>query len=179
MLPRGTSLSHKLVYGLTPTKTPAGFALAKNRVTPDLDTVKHSFPRFDSIPESKSSLWLLVAKFGPAMLSKSPIVLEAEGLEQKRFHGRVVVLVDRHTASAAEMIVAFVRENKLAKIVGEPTAGRLLSATSVKVGEGYRLALPREPTTHGKDQFLKGHPSSRTNLLNSTGESGEAGWTRN
>jgi C-terminal processing protease CtpA/Prc len=40
------------------------------------------------------------------------------------------------------MIVAFVRENKLGTIVGEPTAGRLLSATSVKVGEGYRLALP-------------------------------------
>jgi CHAT domain-containing protein len=32
----------------------------------------------------------------------------------------VVVLVDRHTASAVEMTVAFVRENKLAMIVGEP-----------------------------------------------------------
>jgi len=127
---------------LTPTKIPVGFALAKDRVTPNLDAVKYSFRRFDSIPEPKSSLWLLAAKFGPAMLSKSPIVLEAEGLGAKRFHGRVVVLVDRHTASAAEMIVAFVRENNLATVVGEPTAGRLLSATSAKVGEGYRLALP-------------------------------------
>jgi carboxyl-terminal processing protease len=42
----------------------------------------------------------------------------------------------------SEMIVAFARENKLAKTVGEKTAGRLLSATSVKVGQGFRLALP-------------------------------------
>ena len=40
------------------------------------------------------------------------------------------------------MIVAFAQENNLATIVGEMTAGRLLSATSVKVGGGYRLALP-------------------------------------
>jgi hypothetical protein len=32
------------------------------------------------------------------------------------------LLVDRHTASAAEMIVAFARENSLATIVGEKTA---------------------------------------------------------
>ena len=47
-----------------------------------------------------------------------------------------------HTASAAEMIIAFAQENKLARIVGENTAGRLLFATSVKVGQGFRLALP-------------------------------------
>ena len=92
------------------------------------------------------------------MLSKSPIVLEAEGLGAKRFHGRVVVLVDRHTASAAEMIVAFVRENNLATVVGEPTAGRLLSATSAKVGEGYRLALPTGAYYTWKGSVLEGTP---------------------
>ena len=54
----------------------------------------------------------------------------------------IALLVDRHTASAAEMVVAFARENNLATIIGEKTAGRLLSATSVKVGKGFRLALP-------------------------------------
>jgi C-terminal processing protease CtpA/Prc len=150
---------------LTPTKIPVGFALAKDRVTSNLDTVKHTFRRFGSIPESKSSLWLLAAKFGPAMLSKSPIVLEAEGLGAKKFHGRVVVLVDRHTASAAEMIVAFVRENKLAMIVGEPTAGRLLSATSVKVGEGYRLALPTGAYYTWKGSVLEGTPIEPDELV--------------
>ncbi|MBZ5622348.1 MAG: S41 family peptidase [Acidobacteriia bacterium] len=48
------------------------------------------------------------------MLAKKPIVLEAEGLGPRRFHGRAVLLVNRHTASAAGMIVAFARENSLA-----------------------------------------------------------------
>ncbi len=33
-------------------------------------------------------------------------------------------------------------ENHLATIIGEKTAGRLLSATSLKVGKGFRLAHP-------------------------------------
>jgi C-terminal processing protease CtpA/Prc len=127
--------------------------------------LKHRFRRFNSIPESKSSLWLLAAKFGPAMLSKSPIVLESEGMGSKKFHGRVVLLVDRHTASAAEMIVAFVRENKLGTIVGEPTAGRLLSATSVKVGEGYRLALPTGAYYTWNGSVLEGTPIEPDELV--------------
>ena len=74
--------------------------------------------------------------------SKSPIVLESEGLGPKPYDGRIVLLVDRHTASAAEMVTIFAKENKLATIVGEKTAGRLLSATSVKVGHGFQLAFP-------------------------------------
>jgi hypothetical protein len=48
------------------------------------------------------------------MLAKKPIVLETEGLGPRRFHGRVVLPVNRHTAGAAETIVAFARENSLA-----------------------------------------------------------------
>jgi C-terminal processing protease CtpA/Prc len=40
------------------------------------------------------------------------------------------------------MIVAFARENNFVTGIGEKSAGRLLSATSVKVGDGFRLALP-------------------------------------
>ena len=43
---------------LTPTRIPVGFALARDRVTPNLDTVKHSFRRFHSIPESQRLLAL-------------------------------------------------------------------------------------------------------------------------
>jgi hypothetical protein len=66
---------------------------------------------------------------------------------------------------AAEMIVAFVRENKLATIVGEPTAGRLLSATSVKVGEGYRLALPTGAYYTWKGSVLEGTPIEPDELV--------------
>ncbi len=92
------------------------------------------------------------------MLMKKPIVLESEGLGPQPFQGRIALLVDRHTASAAEMIVAFARENRLATIVGEKTAGRLLSATSVKVGNGFRLALPTGAYHTWKGSVLEGTP---------------------
>lgn len=92
------------------------------------------------------------------MMAKKPIVLQTEGLGHKQFHGQIVLLVNRHTASAAEMIVAFAKENHLAVIVGENTAGRLLSATSVKVGHGFRLALPTGVYYTWKGSTLEGTP---------------------
>jgi C-terminal processing protease CtpA/Prc len=99
------------------------------------------------------------------MLAKTPIVLETEGLGRKEFHGKVILLVNRHTASAAEMIVAFARENNLARIVGEKTAGKLLSATSVKVGQGFRLALPTGAYYTWKGSVLEGTPIEPDELV--------------
>jgi Peptidase family S41 len=103
--------------------------------------VRNGYPRFSRIPSSTKTLWLLGLQFAPAMIAKKPTVPQTEGLGKKPFHGRVVLLVNRHTASAAEMIVALARENNLARIVGEKTAGRSLSATSVKVGKGFRFSI--------------------------------------
>jgi len=127
---------------LTPDKMPVGFALDRRRATPNLESEKQGFHRFTQIPASRKTLWQLALRFAPVMIAKKPVVLQTEGLGDRPFHGRIALLVNRHTASAAEMIVAFARENCLATIVGEKTAGRLLSATSVKVGKGFRLALP-------------------------------------
>jgi C-terminal processing protease CtpA/Prc len=150
---------------LTPGKIPVGFSLSKSRVVPNLDSEKLRFRRFGSIPTSKKALWLLALQFAPAMLTKKPIVLQTEELGNKAFHGRVKLLVDRHTASAAEMIVAFARENNLARIVGEKTAGRLLSATSVKVGQGFRLALPTGAYHTWKGTVLEGTPIEPDELV--------------
>jgi hypothetical protein len=143
---------------LTPNRIPVGFALDRRRVTPNLDSEKQRFRRFHAIPASKKALWLLALQFAPAMLAKTPIVLETEGLGLKEFHGKVILLVNRHTASAAEMIVAFARENNLARIIGEKTAGKLLSATSVKVGQGFRLALPTGAYYTWRGSVLEGTP---------------------
>ena len=132
----------RLMSLLTPDRIPVGFSPNKKWAERNLETEKTRFPRLNHIPASKQGLWLLGAKFLPSLISKSPVLLETEGLGAKPFHGRIVVLVDRHTASAAEMVTIFAKENKLATILGEKTAGRLLSATSVKVGHGFRLALP-------------------------------------
>jgi C-terminal processing protease CtpA/Prc len=150
---------------LTPGRVSVGFALDRKRVTPNLDSEKQRFRRFHAIPASKKALWLLALQFAPAMLAKTPIVLETEGLGRKEFHGKVILLVDRHTASAAEMIVAFARENNLAKIVGEKTAGKLLSATSVKVGQGFRLALPTGAYYTWKGSVLEGTPIEPDELV--------------
>lgn len=143
---------------LTPGKLPVGFALDRRRVNANLEREKARFPRFSRIPDSTRFLWKLALQFAPAMATKKPIVLETEGLGAQTFHGRIVLLVDRHTASAAEMIVAFARENRLATVVGERTAGRLLSATSVKVGHGYRLALPSGSYYTWQGSVLEGTP---------------------
>ena len=143
---------------LTPDRIPVGFALDRKRVTPHLDSEKQRFRRFHAIPASTKTLWLLALKFAPSMLAKTPIVLETEGLGCKEFQGRVTILVNRHTASAAEMIVAFARENNLARIIGEKTAGKLLPATSVKVGKGYRLALPTGAYYTWRGSVLEGTP---------------------
>ena len=143
---------------LTPGRIPVGFALDRNRTTANLDTEKLSFPRFARIPPSPKNLWLLGVRYAPAMLAKKSIVLETEGLGPMPFHRRTILLVDRHTASAAEMIVAFARENNLSTIIGEKTAGRLLSSTSIKVGKGFRLALPTGAYYTWKGSVLEGTP---------------------
>jgi carboxyl-terminal processing protease len=65
-----------------------------------------------------------------------------EGLGTKPFQGRISLLLNEHSASAAEMVAAFAAEYRLATLVGTKTAGRLVAATAIKVGHGYRVALP-------------------------------------
>ena len=70
------------------------------------------------------------------------VVLMTEGLGPQKFHGRIVLLVNEHTASAGEMVCAFAAENGLATMVGTETAGRLLGGKGFKVGHGYLVILP-------------------------------------
>jgi C-terminal processing protease CtpA/Prc len=163
---------------LTPERIPVGFALDKRRANGNLDQEKQRFPRFSRIPSNTKALWPLALRFAPAMLTKKPIVLETEGLGPQPFHGRIVLLVDRHTASAAEMVVAFARENNVATIFGEKTAGRLLSATSVKVGAGYRLALPTGAYHTWKGAVLEGTPIEPDHLIEFDWRSRRSGYDR-
>lgn len=148
----------RLMSLLTPDRIPVGFTPGKKWAERDLASAKATFPRLNTIPSSKHSLWLLGLRFLPSLLMKSPVVLETEGLGTKPYQGRVVLLVDRHTASAAEMVAIFAKENGLATLVGETTAGRLLSATSVKVGHGFRLALPTGAYYTWNGTSLEGTP---------------------
>jgi C-terminal processing protease CtpA/Prc len=52
------------------------------------------------------------------------------------------MLVNEHSASAAEMVAAFASEYRLATLVGVKTAGRLVATSAFKAGLGYRVVLP-------------------------------------
>jgi C-terminal processing protease CtpA/Prc len=106
--------------------------MARDHIPPD------NLPVFDKVPRSKLALPGLVFKF----LGKTSIHLYTEALGQRAWHGRTAILVDEHTAGAAEMVAQFAQENQLATIVGMKTAGRLVTRRASKLGFGYRLVIP-------------------------------------
>ena len=56
----------------------------------------------------------------------------SEGKGPQRFQGRVVILVNEHTAGSSEMITAFAAENRFGTVVGSRTAGRLLGGNHLR-----------------------------------------------
>ncbi|TAM83551.1 MAG: hypothetical protein EPN47_05420 [Acidobacteria bacterium] len=127
----------RLMSYLTPDKKPIGYSLSRARAEKGFK--KESMPRFGKIPHSKLALIWLALRY--ARVAGSVTVM-TEGLGPQAFHGRVVMLVNHHSASAAEIVAGFAAENKLATIVGTKTAGRLMSGGAYKVGHGYVLGLP-------------------------------------
>ena len=127
----------RLMSYLTPGKVEVGYSLTRKRR--ERGYQREELPRFGRIPSRKATLFWLAARY--AFVDKSILVV-TEGLGPRRFHGRVVLMVNEHTASAGEMVSAFAEENKLATIVGTKTPGRLLSGGAFKVGHGYILGLP-------------------------------------
>ena len=127
----------RLMSYLTAGKLEVGYSLTRKRR--ERGYRREELPRFGCIPSRKSTLLWLAARY--AFFDKSILVV-TEGLGPRRFHGRVVLLLNEHTASAGEMVAAFAQENRLATIVGTKTSGRLLSGSAFKVGHGYILGLP-------------------------------------
>ena len=70
------------------------------------------------------------------------MVLVTEGLGPQPFHGRVVLLINEHTHSAAEMVGSFAKQNHLATLVGTRTAGEVLGGANFKLPAGYVLRMP-------------------------------------
>ena len=100
---------------------------------------KEDLAVFDRIPTSKWGALALIPRFA---LAGRSVAVFTEALGAKAHHGRTAILVNEHSASAAEMVAAFAQENGLATLVGTKTAGRLVAASAFKVGHGYRVALP-------------------------------------
>lgn len=60
----------------------------------------------------------------------------------RTYTGRIAVLTDGETGSAAEAVAAMLRETRGAVTVGERTAGAMLSSADVMVAPGWRLRYP-------------------------------------
>ena len=127
----------RLMSYLTPGKLEVGYSLTRKRR--ERGYRREELTRFGHIPSHKATLIWVAARY--VFVDKSILVV-TEGLGKQRFHGRVVLMVNEHTASAGEIVSGFVEENNLATIVGTKTPGRLLSGSAYKVGHGYILGLP-------------------------------------
>jgi carboxyl-terminal processing protease len=100
-------------------------------------------PKLDRLPTHLPN-FLGVASMVFKFVGRDPsVLLVSEGLGAKKWHGRIVILVNEHTVSAGEMAAAFAAENHLATIVGTETAGRLIPRSGFKVGQGYMLIMPK------------------------------------
>jgi len=135
--PGGGSGNLRLMSYFTSERLPVGYSLTRRRAAQGYR--REDLPQFRHIPSSKFALIWLALRF--KFVDKS-IVVVTEGLGRKRFHGHMVLLVNQHTTSGAEIVAGFVREHRLATIVGERTAGRLLGWSTFRLEHGYRLALP-------------------------------------
>ena len=127
----------RLMSYLTPEKLPIGYSLSRARAKKGYK--KEELTRFERIPARKIGLLWLVLRYG---FVDHSVALFTEGLGPQKFHGRIAMLVNEHSASASEMVAAFAAENRLAKIVGTSTPGRLVGSKAFKVGHGYFLILP-------------------------------------
>jgi carboxyl-terminal processing protease len=140
-----------LMSYLTPDRRPIGYSksreMALSKMPPE------SLPVFDRVPRSKLALPGLALKF----LGKTSIFLYTEALGQRDWHGRTAILVDEHTAGAAEMVAQFAQENRLATIVGMKTAGRLVTRRASKLGFGYRLVIPIAAYVSAKGTQIEGN----------------------
>ena len=126
----------RLASYMCPGKIPIGNSLTPKRLRSGYD--RASLPRVP-MPANKIEALLTLGAFG---FRDKSVVLMTQGLGPQPFHGRIAILVNEWTNSAAEMVTSFAAENDLATIIGTKTAGNVLGAVNFKVGSGYWVRLP-------------------------------------
>jgi C-terminal processing protease CtpA/Prc len=127
----------RLMSLMCPDRRGVGYSVGRDALK--AGRTKEQLPAFDRIPASKWGVIPLIVKFARSGRS---VAVFSEALGSRRHHGRTVLLVNEHSASAAEMVAAFASEYGVARLVGSKTPGRLVATSAFKVGHGYRVALP-------------------------------------
>jgi len=131
--------SLRLMSYLSPDKLEIGYSLTRQRLRKGYR--KESLTRIGKIPATKAELLMMAVRFKIFQRDRS-MVLVTEGFGPQPFHSRIVVLINEHTHSAAEMVASFAKQNRLATIVGTRTAGEVLGGANFKLPGGYILRMP-------------------------------------
>ncbi len=137
--PGGGLGSLRVMSSLCPDRRPIGYNVTRRFV--DKGLRPEDLPCIDHIPSTKLGLLKMALRFKLLNRDRS-IALATEGLGPRPFHGRIAILINQHTKSAAEMIAAFAAANNLATLIGSRTAGEVLGAVNFVLGDHYRLRLP-------------------------------------
>jgi C-terminal processing protease CtpA/Prc len=145
--------SVRLMSLLVPDRRLIGYSLT--RLGRDRKKRASQLPAIRRLPGSKLELLPLAIRFKLLNRDRS-FRLFTEGLGSNRFHGRVVILVNEYTRSAAEMIAAFARNEGIAQVVGTRTPGEVLGAANFHVGADYHLRMPVTAWHTAKDQLIEG-----------------------
>src|SRR5215472_13484300 len=131
--------SLRLMSYLCPGKLEIGYSLTRQRLRKGY--CKEGLTRIGKIPATKAQLLMMALRFRVFQRDRS-MILVTEGLGPQPFHGRIVILINEYTHSAAEMVASFAKQNRLATIVGTRTAGEVLGGANFKLAGGYILRMP-------------------------------------
>lgn len=131
--------SLRLMSYLCPNKLEIGYSVTRRRLRDGYR--KEDLTRIERIPASKTELAIMALRFALIHRDRS-LVLVTEGLGRQPYHGRVVLIVNEYTRSAAEMVASFAKEHRLATVVGTKTAGEVLGGANFNLRNGYRLRIP-------------------------------------
>jgi len=130
--------SLRLMSYLSPDKLEIGYSLTRQRLRKGYR--KESLTRIGKIPATKAELLMMAVRFKIFQRDRS-MVLVTEGFGPQPFHSRIVVLINEHTHSAAEMVASFAKQNRIATIVGTRTAGEVLGGAHFNLKKGYILRM--------------------------------------
>lgn len=70
------------------------------------------------------------------------VLLKTGGRVKNPYRGRIVVLINERSGSSTEAFAGAIKESRRATLIGQRTAGAMLSSTKVNVPGGWTLLLP-------------------------------------
>jgi len=145
--PGGTYASLRVAAHLIDKPIPAGVLFGRAARARVLAGKLETFPKVTSL-SSADELRRLVAERGAIVGWIEPA--------DPRFDGPVAVLIDGQTASAGEPLAAVLQESGRAVLIGEPTAGAMLSTETFELGQGWKLVIPTADYVTAQSVRLEG-----------------------